>query len=119
MDVFLREHGAKEQIREGYGTTECVTASCLTPRFFFKEGSIGIPFPDTYYKIVIPSTHDEVPYGTVGEICLAGPTVMLGYMDNPRRPPRPCRCTRTAWCGSTPATWGSWTRRASSTSSSG
>lgn len=84
VDVFLREHGAKEQIREGYGTTECVTASCLTPRFFFKEGSIGIPFPDTYYKIVIPSTHDEVPYGTVGEICLSGPTVMLGYMDNPK-----------------------------------
>ena len=54
------------------------------PRFFFKSGSIGIPFPDTYYKIVIPSTHDEVPYGTVGEICLSGPTVMLGYMDNPR-----------------------------------
>ena len=84
VDVFLREHGAREQIREGYGTTECVTASCLTPRFFFKEGSISIPFPDTYYKIVIPSTHDEVPYGTVGEICLSGPTVMLGYMDNPK-----------------------------------
>ena len=84
VDLFLREHGSKEQVREGYGTTECVTASCLTPRFFFKSGSIGIPFPDTYYKIVIPSTHDEVPYGTVGEICLSGPTVMLGYMDNPR-----------------------------------
>ena len=39
VDVFLREHGAKEQIREGYGTTECVTASCLTPRFFFKGGA--------------------------------------------------------------------------------
>ena len=84
VDLFLREHGSKEQVREGYGTTECVTASCLTPRFFFKSGSIGIPFPDTNYKIVIPSTHDEVPYGTVGEICLSGPTVMLGYMDNPR-----------------------------------
>lgn len=84
VDLFLRAHGSKEQIREGYGTTECVTASCLTPRFFFKSGSIGIPFPDTYYKIVMPSTHDEVPYGTVGEICLSGPTVMLGYMDNPR-----------------------------------
>lgn len=82
VDAFLKEHGAKEQVREGYGTTECVTASCLTPRFFFKEGSIGIPFPDTYYKIVVPSTHDEVPYGTIGEICLSGPTVMQGYMDN-------------------------------------
>jgi long-chain acyl-CoA synthetase len=71
-------------VREGYGTTECVTASCLTPRFFFKEGSIGIPFPDTYYKIVTPYTQDQVPYGQEGEICLTGPTVMQGYMDNPK-----------------------------------
>ncbi len=84
VDAFLKEHGSKEQIREGYGTTECVTASCLTPRFFFKEGSIGIPFPDTYYKIVTPSTHEEVPYGTIGEICLTGPSMMQGYMNNPR-----------------------------------
>lgn len=84
VDAFLKEHGAKEQIREGYGTTECVTASCLTPRFYYKKGSIGIPFPDTYYKIVTPSTNDEVPYGTIGEICISGPTVMQGYMNNPK-----------------------------------
>ncbi|MDO4458796.1 MAG: AMP-binding protein [Clostridia bacterium] len=84
VDAFITSHGAEEQVREGYGTTECVTASCLTPRYTYKEGSIGIPFPDTYYKIVTPSTHDEVPYGTIGEICLSGPTVMQGYMDNPK-----------------------------------
>lgn len=84
VDSFLSEHGSKEQVREGYGTTECVTASCLTPRRLAKEGSIGVPFPDTYYKIVIPSTHDSVPYGTIGEICISGPSVMLGYMDNPK-----------------------------------
>ena len=32
VDAFLREHGCTEQIREGYGTTECFTASCLTPK---------------------------------------------------------------------------------------
>ena len=84
VDAFLKAHGSKEQIREGYGTTECVTASCLTPRYFFKEGSIGIPFPDTYYKIVTPYTHDEAAYGTIGEICISGPSVMQGYMDNPK-----------------------------------
>ncbi len=84
VDDFLKSHGSKEQVREGYGTTECVTASCLTPKTFYREGSIGIPFPDTYYKIVIPSTHDEVPYGTVGEICISGPTVMQGYLDKPK-----------------------------------
>ena len=49
----------------------------------FKEGSIGVPFPDTYYKIVKPGTQREVPYGEEGEICLAGPTVMLGYLSHP------------------------------------
>ncbi len=84
VDAFLKEHGSTEQVREGYGTTESVTACCLTPRFTYKEGSIGIPFPDTYFKICTPSTHDEVPYGTLGEICIHGPSVMLGYMNNPK-----------------------------------
>ncbi|MDO4545387.1 MAG: AMP-binding protein [Bacillota bacterium] len=82
VDAFLREHGATVQIREGYGTTECVTASCLTPKSFFKEGSIGIPYPDTFYKIVKASTKVEVPYGDEGEICISGPTVMKEYLDN-------------------------------------
>ncbi|MGX8706122.1 MAG: AMP-binding protein, partial [bacterium] len=83
FDKFLKAHGAKIEIREGYGTTECVTASCLTPLTKAKEGSIGIPFPDTYYKIVRVGTEEEVPYGEEGEICLAGPTVMLEYVKQP------------------------------------
>ena len=83
FDEFLREHKATVQIREGYGTTETVTACCLTPINRAKEGSIGLPFPDTYIKIVEPGTDKEVPYGTEGEILLAGPTVMKGYMNNP------------------------------------
>ena len=84
VDAFLREHNCSEQIREGYGTTECVTASCLTPRDYARSGSIGVPFPDTYYKIVAPGTTEEVPANTEGEICVSGPTVMMGYMDNPQ-----------------------------------
>lgn len=83
VDAFLKEHNSTEQIREGYGTTECVTASCLTPKSFARSGSIGIPFPDTFYKIVKPGTTEELPPNTDGEICISGPTVMLGYMDNP------------------------------------
>ncbi|MBR3350168.1 MAG: AMP-binding protein, partial [Solobacterium sp.] len=63
--------------------TETVTACCLTPRDRYKEGSIGLPFPDTYIKIVKPGTYEELPYGEEGEILLAGPTVMKGYMNNP------------------------------------
>ena len=83
VDSFLKEHGCTEQIREGYGTTECVTASCLTPKDYARSGSIGVPFPDTFYKIVNPGTTEELPANHEGEICLSGPTVMLGYMDNP------------------------------------
>ena len=83
FDKFLHDHGATVSVREGYGTTECVTASCLTPIHKQKEGSIGIPFPDTYYKIVKPGTQEEVPYGEEGEICLTGPTMMLEYVNHP------------------------------------
>lgn len=83
FDAFLRDHNASIQIREGYGTTECVTASCLTPTHTAKEGSIGLPFPDTYYKIVRPDTDEELPYGEEGEILLAGPTVMKEYINHP------------------------------------
>ena len=81
FDVFLADHHAGIQIREGYGTTETVTACCLTPRDRYREGSIGIPFSDTYIKIVKPGTDEELPYGEEGEILLAGPTVMKGYMN--------------------------------------
>ena len=83
VDTFLKEHGCDQQIREGYGTTECVTASCLTPKDYARSGSIGVPFPDTFYKVVTPGTTEEVDANIEGEICVSGPTVMLGYMDNP------------------------------------
>ena len=83
VDAFLKAHNCDQQIREGYGTTECVTASCLTPKDYARSGSIGVPFPDVYYKIVKPGTTEEVDPNTEGEICISGPTVMLGYMDNP------------------------------------
>ena len=83
VDAFLKDHGCSEQIREGYGTTECVTASCLTPKDYARQGSIGVPFPDTFYKIVEPGTTNEVEPNIEGEICISGPSVMLGYMDNP------------------------------------
>ncbi len=83
FDKYLEEHGATIHVREGYGTTECVTASCLTPYNAEREGSIGLPYPDTYYAICGVGTTDELPYGTEGEICLSGPSVMLGYVNHP------------------------------------
>ena len=83
VDAFLKAHKASVQIRQGYGLTECVTASCLTPLDYHRVGSIGVPFPDTYYKIVKPNEEEELMPGEEGEICISGPSVMIGYLDNP------------------------------------
>ncbi len=82
VNLFLREHGSKVKISQGYGMTESLAAITLSFGKAYREGSIGIPFPGNYIKIVVPGTQDEVPYGEDGEICVSGPTVMLGYLDN-------------------------------------
>ena len=82
FDEFLVKHHSLTTIREGYGLTECCAASCFTPLNHYRPGSIGIPYPDTYYKIVEDGTEKEVPYGTSGEIVITGPTVMAGYIRN-------------------------------------
>jgi long-chain acyl-CoA synthetase len=82
IDRFLEEHNAGIQVREGYGLTECVTASCLTPKNTHKDGSIGLPFKDTVYAIVKPDTDEVLPNGEEGEIIMRGPSVMKGYLNN-------------------------------------
>lgn len=81
-DDFFRAHNADVQIREGYGLTESVNATCLTPMNRYKEGSIGLPLRDMIFKIVEPGTFNEVPTGELGEIIISGPTIMLGYLKN-------------------------------------
>ena len=100
VDEFLKAHKAKIQIREGYGTTECVTASCLTPKDYARSGSIGVPFPDTYYKIVKPGTEEEVEPNIEGEICISGPSVMMCYIDNPEETAQTLRrhADGRIWC---------------------
>ena len=82
VDKFLREHGSNAQIRCGYGLTECTGASCLNPTREYRDNSIGIPLPDMLYKIVKIGTMEEAKTMEDGEICICGPTVMKGYLNN-------------------------------------
>ena len=82
INVFLANHKARVQVSQGYGMTESLAAVAVAFGKANKPGSIGIPLPSNYIKIVKPRTQDEVPYGEDGEICISGPTVMLGYLDN-------------------------------------
>jgi long-chain acyl-CoA synthetase len=83
FEAIVKRQGGDIQLREGYGLTEAVTAIMAMPLTEYRENSVGIPFPDMLVRIVKPGTTDTVPVGEDGEICLHGPAVMLGYLDQP------------------------------------
>ena len=70
-------------IVEGYGLSETSpSASCnpVTSKEF--SGTIGLPLPSTYLKI-LDDSGAEVPLGQPGEIAIKGPQVMAGYWQRP------------------------------------
>lgn len=84
FEALVAARGGNVRLLEGYGLTEAVTAILAMPVGEYREGSIGVPFPDMRAKICAPGTTDERPVGEEGELCVAGPAVMLGYLDDPQ-----------------------------------
>ena len=83
FDKVLIKGGARIMLREGYGLTESVTACAIVPRSEYRDKSFGVPCPDNWLKVVMPDTEEECPVREDGEICVSGPTVMLGYFNEP------------------------------------
>ncbi|WP_346297628.1 long-chain fatty acid--CoA ligase [Geoglobus acetivorans] len=74
---FEKETGSK--LIEGYGLSETSPVTHGNPFYGLnKEGSIGIPFPDTY-ALVIDEEGKVLPVGEIGELAIYGPQVMKGY----------------------------------------
>ncbi|MEX0991777.1 MAG: long-chain fatty acid--CoA ligase [Actinomycetota bacterium] len=73
------------QAVEGYGLTETSPVTHVNPiEGVRKEGSIGLPLPDTDCKIVdLEDPEHEMGAGEPGELCMRGPQVMLGYWNRP------------------------------------
>ncbi len=82
FDTALATQGSQVELMEGYGLTECVTACTVSPAHHYRENSIGIPIPGMSLKVV-DADCNEVPYGTDGEVCVTGPTLMIGYLNEP------------------------------------
>ena len=83
VNEFLHKHGAHVNISKGYGMTESVAATAYTFPGTNEPGSIGIPMVGNTYSICDPETDEELEIGKEGEICVNGPTVMTGYLNNP------------------------------------
>ncbi|HET7856372.1 MAG TPA: AMP-binding protein [Gaiellaceae bacterium] len=83
FERLVTERGGRVRLLEGYGLTEAVTAIMGMPLHEYRPESIGIPFPDIVAEICEPGTTRQLPPGEEGEICVSGPAVMLGYLDDP------------------------------------
>lgn len=84
VNEFLASHNSKVKICEGYGMTEGLAALSLSVGDDYKSGTIGKPLIGTEMCVVEPGTVNVLPAGTDGELCVSGPTVMLGYRNNPQ-----------------------------------
>ncbi len=77
---FEKITGAK--LIEGYGLSEASPVTHANPIYGeYKDGSIGLPLPDTDAKIVDVMTGEELPPGKEGELIIKGPQVMRGYWN--------------------------------------
>jgi long-chain acyl-CoA synthetase len=84
FEQIVSRSGVSLKLLEGYGLTEAVTAIMCMPMGAYREKSIGVPFPDMLAKVVKLGTLEEAAAGEEGELCVSGPAVMLGYLDQPQ-----------------------------------
>ena len=83
-EKYLREHGSDAVIKIGYGLSEATGFSCTTAAMdekYVVDGTLGVPNPDTMIKIFEPNSDIEKVPNDIGEICISGPTVMMGYIN--------------------------------------
>lgn len=82
INDLLIENGFKYKLRKGFGMTEVTAGATLADDYSNKIGSVGIPLVCNTFKVVRPGTQEELGYYEKGELCITGPTVMKGYLNN-------------------------------------
>ena len=68
---------------EGYGLSEGTCASTINPIEDRRAGTVGKAFPGQRIRIIDTTTGVEAPTGVNGEVLIAGPNVMRGYLGRP------------------------------------
>lgn len=81
---FMKEHGSKAVLQNGYGLTEAAGGMVFSPASVADGPDvIGFPLPDSEVFIKDLDSKKEVPLGEDGEILVRGLTVMKEYLDDP------------------------------------
>lgn len=82
VNDFLKKYGCETDIKVGYGLTESSGVVALSPSGIYdKADVIGFPFPNSEFKIIDINTGKDSLIGKSGEICIAGPNLMLEYLN--------------------------------------
>lgn len=82
LNGFLKSRGCKFPLSQGYGMSEVSSAVSCCCNGNFRSLSVGYPLLTANVSIFKPGTCEELDYGEEGEICISGPSVMLGYLNN-------------------------------------
>lgn len=84
INDFLKDHGSKAIIENGYGLTEASGGFIFSPRSVAEEpDTIGYPIPDNEVIIMNLKTKKPAKLGEDGEILVRGLSVMKGYLKKP------------------------------------
>lgn len=83
LNGFLKEHGSRFPLSQGYGMSEVSSAGSCYCNGNFRSLSVGYPLLTNTIGIFKPDTTEEVGYNEEGEICMTGPQNMLGYLNDP------------------------------------
>ncbi len=70
---------------EGYGITECSPILSLN-RLNMPPRGVGNPLPNVEVCTIHPETEELLNEGKEGELCVRGPNIFSGYLENPRTP---------------------------------
>ena len=85
INKFLKDHGSKAVIQNGYGLTEAAGGMIFSERSVADvPGAIGFPLPDSEALILDLKTKKPAATGKDGEILVRGLTVMKEYLKEPK-----------------------------------
>lgn len=84
FEKFLKDHGSNGVVKVGYGLSEASGFCCSTAPIeekYVQKGTLGVPNPDILVKAFEPNSDIEKSNNDIGEICVTGPTIFMGYIN--------------------------------------